>query len=109
MKCGNNFFIGVIRPEENDNGGEPLPEHISQMENGLTSENGYLDVLQNSHTPDSQAHSEMSEMSLNTNRSEPSESQQQNGIEEKPEITDEHIAEMMSGEAEVLKEHNVIG
>lgn len=106
MKCGNNFFVGVIRPDENG-ASEPLPEDISQMENGLTNENGYLDPLQNARTPDSQAYSEMSEVSLKTNQSEPL----NNGsaAAENPEITDEHIAEMMSGEAEVLKEHNVIG
>lgn len=32
-----------------------------------------------------------------------------NGVDLNSEITDEVIAEMMSGEAEVLKEHNVIG
>lgn len=105
MKCGNNFLIGVIRPDED--GGEPLPEDIASMENGFTNGNGYLDIKQHSYTPDSQTYSEMSEVSLHTNKTEPSECL--NETEEKPEISDDHIAEIISGEAEVLKEHNVIG
>lgn len=103
MQYGSTFVMGVIRPD-NDGLTEDINEKIA---NGKPCDlMGYeyeSPPSQPTQTPDSQAYSDMSEMTINTTRTE-------SRVDDvNPDITDEHIAEMMSGEAEVLKEHNVIG
>lgn len=96
MACGNNFVMGILRP---DDGTNPA---VIDIEQGIieNSQSPYQQI----QTPDSQAYSDMSEMTIETNRTE-----SRNEDVQVPDISDDHIAELMSGEAEVLKEHNVIG
>lgn len=103
MACANNFVLGVIRPDENGNVenvnvSEGIPTDFSVDENS-SEKKRHLQM----QTPDSQAYSEITEMTINSNGMDSTKTE----LDEN--ITDEHIAEMMSGEAEVLKEHNVMG
>lgn len=103
MECANTFVLGVLRPDEDgdENQGEESNEVDEQQTNGYTNgAHGTPSPYRQFQTPDSQAYSDMSEMTIQTESVSEAKSE---------EITDDHIAEMMSGEAEVLKEHNVIG
>lgn len=92
ITCGNNFVMGILRPDDGTNSPVVPDENTSQS------------PYQQTQTPDSQVYSDMSEITIETNRTE-----SRNDDERVPDISDDHIAELMSGEAEVLKEHNVIG
>lgn len=106
MECANTFVLGVLRPDEDGCYEEmPAEETTEQVStNGCNGTNGTPSPYRQFQTPDSQAYSDMSEMTINTNHTESASEEVKTD-----EITDDHIAEMMSGEAEVLKEHNVIG
>lgn len=95
LKCGNNFVMGILRPDE-----EATVDDSESCHN----ENG-LSPFQQIQTPDSQAYSEFSALTTDTTRTE----SRSEDVAHPPEISDDHIAELISGEAEVLKEHNVIG
>lgn len=102
ISAGNNFVMGIRRPEEE------VPLHISESNhtdekilNDVTDQSTLLLEERPIQTPESQAFSEMSEMTINSFSDTQSEA--------KSTATDEHIAEVLSGEAEVLKDHNVIG
>lgn len=109
MECANTFVLGVLRPDE-DGCCEEMPAEESNEQistNGFGGTNGTHGTpspYRQIQTPDSQAYSDMSEMTIHTNHTESASEEVKTD-----EITDDHIAEMMSGEAEVLKEHNVIG
>lgn len=103
MGCANTFVLGVIRPDEEcqpANGddiatnGEPVEFDVN--ENGS---------LYSQPRPDSQAYSEYSELTNGSNGVDSISGE----LEPAQKITDDRIAEIMSGEAEVLKDHNVIG
>lgn len=103
MECANTFVLGVLRPDE-DGCYEETPAEETNGLNDTNGKPGTPSPYRQFQTPDSQAYSDMSEMTINTNRTESASEEVKSD-----EITDDHIAEMMSGEAEVLKEHNVIG
>lgn len=98
LKCGNNFVMGILRPDEEASGTSVDDPETYQNENGLS-------PFQQIQTPDSQAYSEFSGLTTDTTRTE----SRGEDVVQPPEISDDHIAELISGEAEVLKEHNVIG
>lgn len=111
MECANTFFLGVLRPDEDASCDDNPTEATNEQEstNGYNSTNGNgihgtPSPYRQFQTPDSQAYSDMSEMTIHTNRTESVSDEVKTD-----EISDDVIAEMMSGEAEVLKEHNVIG
>lgn len=108
MECANTFVLGVLRPDEDGCVTENPAEGSNELESSGQQTNGYTNGTHGTpspyrqfQTPDSQAYSDMSEMTIHT--------ESVSDEVKSDEITDEHIAEMMSGEAEVLKEHNVIG
>ncbi|KAG4078071.1 hypothetical protein HA402_002122 [Bradysia odoriphaga] len=109
MECANTFVLGVLRPDEDGcladspaKGTNELESNEQPQTNGFTNgTHGTPSPYRQFQTPDSQAYSDMSEMTIHT--------ESVSDEAKTDEITDEHIAEMMSGEAEVLKEHNVIG
>lgn len=98
--CANTFVLGVIRPDEDAQNGETVPTEGAPV-NFEVNENGSPG---SQARPDSQAYSEYSELTNGSNGHDSI-----SGELEPQKMTDEQIAEMMSGEAEVLKEHNVIG
>lgn len=113
MECANTFVLGILRPDEDGcyenspeetTNGQETTEQQTNGYNGTNGINGTPSPYRQFQTPDSQAYSDMSEMTINTNRTESVSDEIKTD-----EISDEHIAEMISGEAEVLKEHNVIG
>lgn len=109
MNCANTFVLGVLRPDEDGCGDEIPTEGTNEQVTpncctGTNGTHGTPSPYRQIQTPDSQAYSDMSEMTIQTNRTESASEEVKTD-----EITDDHIAEMMSGEAEVLKEHNVIG
>lgn len=103
MSCANTFTLGVRRDNEvectNANGSLFT---TSSCVNGDDVEQ--LNDEQLVERPESAVFSEFSEMTVNSC-----------GVDsiskefETPKISEEHIAEMISGEAELLPEHNVIG
>lgn len=98
LKCGNNFVMGILRPDQEGSCTSVDDSESCHNENGLS-------PFQQIQTPDSQAYSEFSGLTTDTTRTE-----SRSEIDcQPPEISDDHIAELISGEAEVLKEHNVIG
>lgn len=112
VNCGNNFVMGVMRRDEND-GSESV---CSETFNDLCSSPHFRQV----QTPDSVTFSDMSEMTIETARTEsrvsdsnvprgPQKQQQHQDSDAVDDISEDQIAELISGEAEVLKEHNVIG
>ncbi|XP_037047059.1 uncharacterized protein LOC119081915 isoform X2 [Bradysia coprophila] len=109
MECANTFVLGVLRPDEDGcladspvEGTNELQGNEQPQTNGFTNgTHGTPSPYRQFQTPDSQAYSDMSEMTIHT--------ESVSDEAKTDEISDEHIAEMMSGEAEVLKEHNVIG
>lgn len=100
MGCANTFVLGVIRPDESAENGEAIPTEGAPVD---------FDVHENGSVfsqarPDSQAYSEYSELTNGSNGPDSI-----SGELEPQKFTDDRIAEIMSGEAEVLKDHNVIG
>lgn len=107
--CGNNFVMGILRPSD-DEATMTASKSMSldDLESCRSSNEDGLSPFQQLETPDSQAYSEMSFGGSSAEVRITSESV----VAVPPlaeEITDDHIAELMSGEAEVLKEHNVLG
>lgn len=115
VNCGNNFVMGVMRRDEND-GRDSV---CSETYNDLCVSPQFRQI----QTPDSCTYSDMSEMTIESARTESRVSngcargpqQQQQHIQQlnqdldEVDISEDQIAELISGEAEVLKEHNVIG
>lgn len=113
MECANTFVLGVLRRDEDecyensataDANEQEVCEGQTNGYNGTNGTYGTPSPYRQFQTPDSQEYSDMSEMTIPTNRTESASDEVKTD-----EISDDHIAEMMSGEAEVLKEHNVIG
>lgn len=98
-----------------------VPSKFYQQVKVTSNVHGYEEVdekvLFDTQSLCSQVHSDKSEATANSVSADsisdksvqPVVEPPRNGVDLKSEITDEVIAEMMSGEAEVLKEHNVIG
>lgn len=110
VNCGNNFVMGVMRRDEND-GNESVS---SEAFNDLCASPQFRQMK----TPDSVTFSDMSDMTIETARTEsrisngrgPQQQQQHlDHVSNSVDISEDQIAELISGEAEVLKEHNVIG
>lgn len=106
INCGNNFVMGVMRRDENDGSASVC----SDISNDLCVSPQFRQI----QTPDSVTFSDMSEMTLDTSRTESRVSdalhqQAQEVVDSTVDLSEEQIAELISGEAEVLKEHNVIG
>ena len=91
MNSGNCFVMALLRPDS----------EVAEM----PSEDSISPCQLEIQRPDSQAYSDMTEITIDTNRSDESRSEEHKTNE----ISDDHIAELISGEAELLKEHNVIG
>ena len=97
MECGNNFMLGVLRPDESNESETLDNEEIQNAINDQNNETNSQRTLSSNgqvETPDSQGYCDNSTTVEDVKVDE---------------VTDEHIAEIMSGEAEVLKEHNIIG
>lgn len=131
LGCGNSFVMAILRPDdEAGNDFCSASVAISEEFEKISAECSGSPCQQ--QTPDSLTFSDMSEVTIETvpssTRSNSREDtvlgelkqrhklQQQlqqlraKGIDElATDVTDDHIAELLSGEAEVLKEHNVIG
>lgn len=134
LGCGNSFVMAVLRPDEaasNEfcSGSVAISEEFEKISAECIGDSGSpCQQL----TPDSLTFSDMSEVTIETAPSSTHSNsregtvveelkrrhklQQQlqqmrsKGIEElAQDVTDDHIAELLSGEAEVLKEHNIIG
>lgn len=90
---GSNFNIGIVRENEEDYKDFVKPINIA-------SPNGFNEYEIHTERPGSEMFSEISANSMADSITEELEASK---------ITEDHIAELMSGEAEVLKDHNVIG
>lgn len=114
VNCGNNFVMGVMRRDEND-GSESV---CSEAFNDLCASPQFRQM----QTPDSVTFSDMSDMTIETARTDsrvsngcgrgPQQQQQHlthHEADAAADISEDQIAELISGEAEVLKDHNVIG
>lgn len=99
INCANSFVLGVKREgdsdENNENHGPIYPIDANQSQE-------FLNKIENER-PESAVFSEFSETTINSCGVDSI-----SGEFETPK-TDEQIADVISGEAEVLKEHNVIG
>lgn len=96
LGCANSFVLAVKRENEcEDNNGPMYPIDGNQSQE-------FLAKIDNER-PESAVYSEFSETTVNSCGVDSI-----SGEFESPQ-TDEQIAEVISGEAEVLKEHNVIG
>lgn len=114
--CGNNFVMGILRPAKELTATAPIKngtskamslDNLESFRSGSNGDGG-PSPFQQLETPDSQAYSEMSfgGSSADVRVTESTVAVPPAVAEE---ITDDHIAELMSGEAELLKEHNVLG
>lgn len=103
MSCANTFVLGIRREDEDKANGVTEPIN-SVLIDAIQYEQHNGDSAHYLERPQSQAFSEMSEITINSCGIDSISSEL-----ETPKISEEHIAEMISGESEVLKEHNVIG
>lgn len=96
MGCTNSFVLGVQREneEEVENGFDKI---CCESLNGDTNGSQTSEKIVGKCRPESVAQSELSETDSIINELG------------RCKVSEEHIAEMISGESEVLKEHNVIG
>lgn len=134
LGCGNSFVMGLLRPDE-DGSNLPIARRRSSALVNDEFERISADCQQpTTATPDSLAYSDMSEITIDTLASEESagtspqldlveelkQRQRQQHLQQQlqriraakdlePRAMDDHIAELLAVEAEVLKEHNVIG
>lgn len=128
MGCANNFVFGVSREGENDDIKSECPNEFSYKVESSVSDGSYEIVDEKTlfgevNSPDT--HSIVSEITVYSNGagSHDSDISQRgpkpyvntlaqpvtNIIKTEEDPTEVQIAEIMSGEAEVLKEHNVLG
>lgn len=137
LGCGNSFIMGLLRPDEDGSNIPIARRRSSAMGADAVSEEFdriSADCQLTTATPDSLAYSDMSEITIDTLASEESagtspqldlveelkQRQRQQHLQQQlqriratkdldPAAMDVHIAELLAVEAEVLKEHNVIG